>query len=64
MEFPLNKRLKRVKIENIVNLILSLEGFGIARIDFTLLQQRLQNLGFVYKGENKKHGKTMEEQKP
>ncbi len=61
MEYPLNKRLLRVKIENIMNLVLSLEGFGIGRIDYKLLQERLHNLGFVYKGEMKKYGKIMEE---
>ncbi len=60
MEYPLNKKLLRVKIENIVNLILTLEGFGIARIDYKLLQERLHNLGFVYKLEGKKYGKIME----
>ncbi len=60
MNYPLDKRLKHVKIENIINLILTLEGFGLGRIDFDLVQERLHNLGFVYKGENRKHGKTSE----
>ncbi len=52
----LDKRLKRVKIENIMVLIHLLHGFGIGVMDFELLQDRLHNLGFVYKGEYKKHG--------
>ncbi len=57
----LDKRLKRVKIENIMVLIMLLHGFGIGIIDHDILQDRLHNLGFTYKGENKKYGKIMEE---
>ncbi len=60
MEFPLNKKLMRVKIESIINLILTLDGFGIVSVDYDLLQERLHNLGFVYKRENKKHGQIVE----
>ncbi len=59
----LDKRLKRVKIENIMVLIMLLHGFGIGIIDHGILQDRLHKLGFTYKGENKKHGTIMEEQK-
>ncbi len=56
----LDKRLLRVKIENIIHFIMLLNGFGVGIIDHDILQDRLHNLGFVYKGENKKHGKIVE----
>ncbi len=56
----LDKRLQRVKIENVIVLIMLLQGFGIGVIDYDILRDRLHNLGFTYKGENKTHGKIME----
>lgn len=51
----LNKRLVRVKIEDIMYLIFYLNGFGISAVDNDLLEQRLHNLGFVYRREGKKY---------
>ncbi len=58
------KRLLRVKIENIFFLLKWLEGYGLIVTDYGLLGERLHNMGFIYKRENKKHGTIMEEQKP
>ncbi len=56
----LDKRLMRVKIEEILYLIDMLDGFGLVLTDFDLLEDRLHRLGFLKRGEYKKHGKIME----
>ncbi len=55
----LDKRLMRVKIEEILYLIDLLDRFGLVLTDFDLLEDRLHNLGFLLRKE-KRHGKTME----
>ncbi len=56
----LDKRLMRVKIEDILYLIDLLDRFGLVLTDFDLLEERLHRLGFLLRKEYKKHGKIME----